>query len=136
MVWGFPRSPLTSRFQGQLSGGGPSPSGRKIILTLLEQSKATNYFIKVINRGAFISAPVLLNLLNKLGKRDKMRGLQSILSFFCNGFDKLNNTRAQMLDSIYHMTLKFIKNGVFAMKTSRFCNLLLYIIMDITTLRY
>ena len=28
-----------------------------------------------------MSAHVLLNLLNELGKRDKMRGLQSILSF-------------------------------------------------------
>ena len=28
-----------------------------------------------------MSAQVLLNLLNKLRKRDKMRGLQSILSF-------------------------------------------------------
>ena len=51
-----------------------------------------------------MSAHVLLNLLNKLGKRDKMRGLPSILFLFCNGFNKFNNTRAQMLDSIYHMT--------------------------------
>ena len=29
-----------------------------------------------------MSAHVLLNLLNKLGKRDKMRGSLSILSFF------------------------------------------------------
>ena len=29
-----------------------------------------------------MSAHVLLNLLNELGKRDKMRGLPSILSFF------------------------------------------------------
>ena len=29
-----------------------------------------------------MSAHVLLNLLNKLGKRDKMRGLLSILSLF------------------------------------------------------
>ena len=29
-----------------------------------------------------MSAHVLLNLYNKLGKRDKMRGLPSILSFF------------------------------------------------------
>ena len=29
-----------------------------------------------------MSAHVLLNLLNKLEKRDKMRGLPSILSFF------------------------------------------------------
>ena len=31
-----------------------------------------------------MSAHVLLNLLNKLGKRDKMRGLPSILSLFPN----------------------------------------------------
>ena len=51
---------------------------------------------------------VLLNLLNELGKRDKMRGLSSILSLFCNEFNKFNNTRARMLDSVYHMrnTLK------------------------------
>ena len=51
-----------------------------------------------------MSAQVLLNLLNELGKRDKMRGLPSILSLFCNEFNKFNNTRARMLDSIYHMT--------------------------------
>ena len=51
-----------------------------------------------------MSAHVLLNLLNELGKRDKMRGLPSILSLFCNKFNKFNNTRARMLDSIYHMT--------------------------------
>ena len=51
-----------------------------------------------------MSAHVLLNLLNELGKRDKMRGLPSILSLFRNEFNKFNNTRAQMLDSIYHMT--------------------------------
>ena len=51
-----------------------------------------------------MSAHVLLNLLNKLGKRDRMRGLPSILSLFRNKFNKFNNTRARMLDSIYHMT--------------------------------
>ena len=30
-----------------------------------------------------MSAHVLLNLLNELGKRDKMRGLPRILSLFC-----------------------------------------------------
>ena len=55
-----------------------------------------------------MSAHVLLNLLNELGKRDKMRGLPSILSLFRNEFKNFNNTRARMLDSIYHManTLK------------------------------
>ena len=33
-------------------------------------------------RGSYMSAHVLLNLLNGLGNRDKMRGLPSILSLF------------------------------------------------------
>ena len=33
-----------------------------------------------------MSAHVLLNLLNELGKRDKMRGLLSILSLFATSF--------------------------------------------------
>ena len=41
-----------------------------------------------------MSAHVLLNLLNELGKRDKMRGLPSILSHFHNDFNKFNKTRA------------------------------------------
>ena len=45
-----------------------------------------------------MSAHVLLNLSNKLGKRDKNQGLPSILSLFCNKFNKCYNTRAQMLD--------------------------------------
>ena len=57
-----------------------------------------------VNRGSYMSAHVLLNILNELGKRDKMRGLPSILSLFRNEFNKFNNTRARMLDSIYHMT--------------------------------
>ena len=52
-----------------------------------------------------MSAPVLLNLFNELGKRDKMRGLQSVLTLLCNKFNKFNNTRARMLVSIYYMTL-------------------------------
>ena len=51
-----------------------------------------------------MSDHVLLNLLNELRKRHKMRGLPSILSLFRNEFNKFNNTRARMLDSIYHMT--------------------------------
>ena len=51
-----------------------------------------------------MSVHVLLNLLNELGKKDKMRGLPSIISLFRNEFNKFKNTRAPMLDSIYHMT--------------------------------
>ena len=35
-----------------------------------------------IKRGSYIGDHVLLNLLNELGKRDKMQGLQSIYLFF------------------------------------------------------
>ena len=67
-----------------------------------------------------MSAHVLLNLLNELGKRDKMRGLPSILSLFRNLFNIFNNTGAQMLDSIYHMTLKILQKCTFGVKTSIF----------------
>ena len=63
-----------------------------------------NSGVSARNRGSYMSAHVLLNLLNELGKRDKMRGLPSILSLFRNEFNKFNNTRARMLDSVYHMT--------------------------------
>ena len=55
-----------------------------------------------------MNANVLLNLLNEFGKRDKMGGLTSILSLFCNKLNRFNNTRAGMLDSIYHMTLRLL----------------------------
>ena len=62
-----------------------------------------------IYRGSYMSAHVLLNLSNnELGKIDKMRGLPSILSLFRNEFNKFNKTRARMLDSIYHMTLRLL----------------------------
>ena len=73
-----------------------------------------------------MSAHVLLNLLNELGKRDKMRGLPSILSLFRNEFNKFNNTGARMLDSIYHMTntLKshfWRKNGMILSSCTQRC---------------
>ena len=44
-----------------------------------------------------MSAHVLLNLLNELRKRDKMLGLPSILSLFCNNFSKYNKFRSQLI---------------------------------------
>ena len=55
-----------------------------------------------------MSAHVLLNLLNELGKRDKMRGLPSIISLFRNEFDKFNKTRERMLDSIHNLALRLL----------------------------
>ena len=48
-----------------------------------------------------MSAHVLLNLLNKLGKRDKMQGFFAISLIISIG--------ARMLDSIYHMAIKLLK---------------------------
>ena len=61
-----------------------------------------------INRGSYMSAQVLLNLFNELRKSNKMKGLLSILSPFRIKFKKINNTRAQMLDSFQHMTLRLL----------------------------
>ena len=36
-----------------------------------------------------------------------------------------------MLDSIYHMTLKLIKNRIFDVQRSRICHLLRSVIMDV-----
>ena len=63
-----------------------------------------------------MSAHVLLNLLNELIKRYKMRGLSSILSLFRNKFNKFNNTRARMLDSIYHNDIKITIKSHFCRK--------------------
>ena len=73
-----------------------------------------------------MSAHVLFNLLNELGKRDKMRGWPSILSLFRKEFNKFNNTGARMLDSIHHMALKILKKCTFGEKTSRFSPILRY----------
>ena len=70
-----------------------------------------------VHRGSYMSAHVLLNLSNELGKRDKMRGLPSILSLFRNEFNKFSNARARMLDSIYHMTLRLLWNLISGVKT-------------------
>ena len=52
-----------------------------------------------------------------MGKRDKMRGLPSILFLFRNKVNKFNNTKARMLDTIYHMTLRLLRYHISAVKT-------------------
>ena len=78
-----------------------------------------------------MNARVLLNLLNELGKRDKMRGLPSILSLFRNEYNKFNNTRARMLDSIYHMT-NTLKSH-FWRKNDILCHYVRNVVMDVIT---
>ena len=78
-----------------------------------------------------MSAHVLLTFLNELRKSNKMRGLTDILSLFRNKFIKFNNTRAQMIDFIYHMTSKWPKITFFGVKTSRLCHLLRNLKIDV-----
>ena len=78
-----------------------------------------------------MSAHVLLNLLNELRKRDKMRGLPSILSLFRNELNKFNNTGAQMLDFIYYMTLRLLLNLISGVKTLQFCHYLRNVVIDV-----
>ena len=68
-----------------------------------------------------MSAHVILDLFNELGKTVRCEALPSILSGFPNEFNKFSNTGARMQDSIYHMTLKsyFICK---INKKSRFCH--------------
>ena len=54
-----------------------------------------------------MSAPLLLNLSNSLGKSDNMLALASLTFYFSPYlFNKSNNTGARMIDYFYHMTLK------------------------------
>ena len=89
-------------------GHGKRQIHMKATLTVTQGSELIHVLCQVygnvLYRGSYMSANVLLNLLNELGKRDKMRGLPSILSLFRNEFNRFNKTRARMLDSIYHMT--------------------------------
>ena len=77
-----------------------------------------------IYRGSYISAHVLLNLLNELRKTKRCE-------VFSNEFNKFNNIGAQMQDSIYHMTLKshFISN--FVLKRHDFATRKRGVLMDV-----
>ena len=55
-----------------------------------------------------MSAHVLLNLLNELVEKKKCEACRAFYFFFRNEFNTFNNTRARLLVSIYHMTLRFL----------------------------
>ena len=56
----------------------------------------------------YMSAYVLLTLLNELEKKIKCEGVPSILSLFRKRFNEFTNTIAGVLDSFYHMTLRLL----------------------------
>ena len=80
-----------------------------------------------------MSAHVLSNLLNELRKRDMMRGWPSILSLFRNEFNKFNNTRARILYSFHHMTLRLLRSLISDVKTLYFCHYVRIFVMDVIT---
>ena len=53
-----------------------------------------------------MSAHVLLNLLNELGKKIRCEAVPSMLLISPNKLNKSDNTGVRMQDSIYHLTLK------------------------------
>ena len=63
-----------------------------------------------INRRPYMSAHVLLNLLNEFGKVINYEACRAFNHFFRNEFNKFINTGARMLDSIYHMTINLLKS--------------------------
>ena len=71
--------------------GRTDPYHKRCVQTKVQSAEKLMYICKdqlgTVYRGS-------LKLLNKLGKRDKMRGFQSILSFFGNKLNEFNNTRA------------------------------------------
>ena len=69
-----------------------------------------------------MSAHVLLNFVNELGKKIRCEALTSILSVFNNERHKFNDTGVRVQDSIYHMTLKSLFVSKICTKTSRFCH--------------
>ena len=85
----------------------------------MEPRKMEKMYILVslvcLHRGAYMSAHVSLNL-NEL------------------------KTGALMLDSIYYLTLKLIKNRIFGAKLSKLChiflNVVIRVIMDVISLHY
>ena len=58
-----------------------------------------------------MSAHVLFNLLNELGKRDKMQGLLSILSLFCNEFKETRSVTMNIFRKKNIFFISFVKKN-------------------------
>ena len=70
-----------------------------------------------------MSAHNVLDLLNDLGKRDKMLDLPSILAPFRNEFNKFTKTGARMLDSVYIYDIRSTLKSHFGVKILSFCHI-------------
>ena len=70
---------------------------------------------RILHECLFITEVIKL-----VGEKIRCEAVPSILSVCLNKFNKFNNIRARMQDSIYHMTLKSHFISKFFIKTSRF----------------
>ena len=70
------------------------------IYNILSETKTELTYRDSTNTRSYMSAHVLLNLLNELGKKIRCEALPSILSDFPNEFNTFNNTGSRMQDSI------------------------------------
>ena len=105
--------------------------GTHLGVSHIQRVKLTYRSIIHVNSEYYMSAHVLLILLNELGKRDKMNIAKHFISFFCNEFNKFNNTGEQV--SFCHMALKLLKNRIFGVKMSKFGHLLRNVMIDVIT---
>ena len=79
------------------------PHNSTMRATINNESTTTEHHLRTdssqshleLKRGSYMSTHILLNILNELGKNDKMRGLPSILLHFRIEFDEFNNKRAR-----------------------------------------
>ena len=76
---------------------------------------------------------MFIEFIKRMGKRVEMRGLPSILSLYSNEFNKFNNTRARMLDSVYHVTLRLLCSLIADGKTLLFYHNVHKVVMDAIT---
>ena len=67
------------------------------------------------------------------GEDIKCEVCRAFFLFFRTELNEFNNTGAKMLYSIYHMTVKILKNCMFGVKTSRFSLYLRNVIKDVIT---
>ena len=59
---------------------------------------------------------MFIEFIKRVGERDDIRGLPSIISLFHSEFNKFNYAKARMLDSIYIMLLKLLCSSFFMLK--------------------
>ena len=77
-----PKTPKCKQYQ--------EPTGKSNVGPVVKEAKeGGNLTIRVkiefsIKRGSYVSSHVILNILNELRRKDKMRGLPSILFLFRN----------------------------------------------------